>query len=35
MDSLTAKHESLIKMMGEGDEYARHGFDLLAKRSSA
>src|SRR5262245_474010 len=33
MTSLPSKLESFIKMMNEGEEYARHGFDLLSKRS--
>jgi hypothetical protein len=28
---LTSKQESLIRTMSEGEEFARHGFDLLAK----
>ena len=30
--SSNSKLESFIKMMNEGEEYARHGFDLLSKR---
>jgi hypothetical protein len=30
--NVTSKLESLLKTMSEGEEYARHGFDLLAKR---
>ncbi len=32
MTSVTSKLESLITTMKDGDEFARHGFDLLAKR---
>ena len=32
-NDLTAKRESLIAMMREDDEYARHGFDLLSKHA--
>ena len=31
--NLTSKLESLIKTMSDGEEFARHGFDLLAKRA--
>ena len=32
--NLSSRLELLLKTMGESDEYARHGFDLLAKRPS-
>lgn len=32
MANLTSKLESFIQMMLQGDEFARHGFDLLTKR---
>ncbi|PND27040.1 hypothetical protein [Sinorhizobium sp. M4_45] len=32
MANLTSKLESFIQMMQQGDEFARHGFDLLTKR---
>lgn len=31
-NGLSAKLESFFEMMGQGDEFAQHGFDLLVKR---
>ena len=32
MDKLTSKQKSFIRLMTEGGEYARRGFDLLLQR---
>jgi hypothetical protein len=32
LTSLSSKLESFIRMMAQGEEFARHGFDLLTKR---
>jgi hypothetical protein len=33
LTNLSSKVESFIQMMHQGEEFARHGFDLLAKRT--